>query len=331
MKNFLSALALLLSLQAHAQMTESYAPIVGYNPNQGLILGAAAFLKSERDYTDIEGMGTLNDVYAGVLNYRRKLSPRVTAEIDNDFNSFFDLYFGEGMQTRLEDKVRLDQLRYLGQLKLPIKVAEGLSLGPIAYDRVRRETGVDGDGSRRLIAGEDTVEMGLAATYDGRDNEFSPTHGAYADLRALNHPTPSGSGGNFSQAELDLRGYQSIGPVVIAGHALGAWSWGDPSYLYRYQLGGSDLLRGFYGNRFRGKNKAAAQLEARFPIWNWLSGDAFADSGELSDGEFKGDVQTTYGAGIRIALPPSGMMKARIDYGQATDQSGIYVAFGHAF
>jgi hypothetical protein len=76
---------------------------------------------------------------------------------------------------------------------------------------------------------------------------------------------------------------------------------------------------------------AAAQLEGRFPIWSWLSGVAFAETGEATDGDFKGDLSTSFGGGIRIALPPSGMMKARIDYGQGRDQSGIYVAFGHAF
>lgn len=320
-----------LALRLPAEMKESYAPIVGYNPNQGLILGAAAFLKSESDYTDIEGMGTLDNVYAAVLNYRHDFNESVRFEIDNDFNSFFDLYFGEGMRTRLEDKLRLDQLRYLGQLHLPVKIGANTALGPVAYERVRAEQGVDGDPKKRLISGEDTAAFGLELAMDGRDNEFSPLKGAFLNARVLNHPTPAGTNDAFTQAELDLRGFHSLGPVTFAGRLLGAWSWGDPSYLYRYQLGGDGVLRGYYGNRFRGKNKAAAQFEVRFPLYHFLSGDIFGDTGEVSDAGFQGRLRTGWGGGIRIALPPSGMMKARIDYGHGDDQDGIYVAFGHAF
>jgi outer membrane protein assembly factor BamA len=331
MNRFLLVLLLILSFEARAEITESYAPILGYNPNSGLILGAAAFLKSPDDYLDLEAMGTLANVYAAVLNYRRSLDAIWILEMDNNVSSFYDLYYGEGMNTQVSNQVQLDQLKYLGELHLDRIVGNGLSFGPLVYDRVRRETGINGDDSLRLIPGEDTYEFGIEAKLDRRDNEFSPTKGYYFEAEALNHPTPLDDGGNFSQAQVDLRDYQSLGPIIFAGHLLGDYSWGNPSYMYRYSLGGSDLLRGYYGNRFRGKNLAAAQLEARFPIWHCLSGDVFADSGEVADGPLDGDIETTGGAGLRIALPPSGMMKARIDYGISKDQSGIYVAFGHAF
>jgi outer membrane protein assembly factor BamA len=331
MKRAAFFLFLVMASFARAELSKSYAPIVGFDPSDGLILGAAAFVKSPVDYLDVEGMGTFANVYSGVLNYRRSLSSRLSAEIDNNFSSFYDLYYGEGMGTQVDDQVRLDQLVYKGEFRMPLALAQGLSLGPLIYDRVRRETGVNEDQARRLIPGEDTFEFGLELKFDGRDNEFSPSKGIYAEAKALNHPTPLGDGGNFSQAGFDLRAYQSFGPVTFAGRLLGATSWGNPSYMYRYQLGGSEVLRGFYGNRFRGKMLAAAQLEARFPIWAWLSGDLFTDEGEVSDSSLGDDAQVTAGLGLRIALPPSGMMKARIDYAFAKDQQGLYVAFGHAF
>jgi outer membrane protein assembly factor BamA len=249
-------------------------------------------------------------------------------EIDNDFSSFFDLYFGEGMDTDLAAKLRLDQLRYLGILRAEQKFFDHWAAGPLAYDRVRREEGINGDPSLRLIAGEDTFALGAFVKYDSRDDEFSPSRGLYSELRAWNHP----GGDGFSQAEIDLRGFTSpMEGLVLAGRLAGGVSASQPSYLYRFELGGSDFMRGYYGNRFRGRDYYAVQAELRFPIWKFLSGDAFGDFGEATDDSFHGDAKTTGGLGLRIALPPSGMMKARIDYGFASDQSGLYVAFGHAF
>ncbi len=307
---------------AGASLLQSYSPILGYEPSQGFILGAAGFLKNESSYFTLQGMGTFNQVYAGVFNAKHRAGSGVELGLDNNYSNFYDLYFGEGMQTRLEDKLRVDQLRYLGKASALWPLGPWQA-GPQLEYRSRANQGPG------PLEAESTLSAGVLARLDLRDNEFDATRGCYFEASAKVHPDREGA--QFAQAAAELRAYQSLFGVTFAGRLSAKGSLGEPSYLYRYKLGGPDELRGLYDNRLRGKQAASAQIEARFPLYKFLSTALFSEAGEVSEGPFTGALASSAGGGLRIALPPDGLMKARIDFGAAKDQSGIYVAFGQAF
>ena len=323
-RTFTSLPALLaLAASLRAGFDTSYAPIVAYNPNLGGIYGAAAFLKDGPTYYGLQGMFTAAQVYAGILEWKRPLGGGWRLSTKHDLSNFYDLYYGEGNATRLDDQVRIDHFRYLGDLRLSREIGAGAHLHVVGDWRSRE------DHSLGRLPSESTARLGLGASVDQRDDEFSPRSGYFLEALSALHPSVDGTR-SFGQASLDGRIYHGLGKVVLAGRLYGGTSSGEPSYLYRYQLGGSDELRGYYGNRFRGKHKYSLQGETRFPLYKAFSGVVYGDMGEVSDKEFD-NPQFTYGLGLRIGLPPSGMMKARIDYGRSADQSGLYVAFGHAF
>ena len=130
------------------------------------------------------------------------------------------------------------------------------------------------------------------------------------------------------QADLRAFRYLYSARYVLAARLFGGYAIGDPSYLFRYTLGGAYILRGFYGNRFRGSRFYAGQLEMRFNLIGRFGGAGFVDAGDIGDGELN-RMRLSYGGGIRFALTAN--VKLRLDYGTSNDQSGVFFTFGEAF
>ena len=118
--------------------------------------------------------------------------------------------------------------------------------------------------------------------------------------------------------------------LTIASRFIAGDSDGDPSYLFRYRLGGLDLLRGYKDNRFRGKEFGVLQEELRWLIKKWISVNVSADFGDIGDGEFH-QLKATAQAGLRLGLPPKWSQKMRVDFGIGLDQSTFQIQFGEIF
>jgi outer membrane protein assembly factor BamA len=211
-------------------------------------------------------------------------------------------------------------------------------MGPFLDFRGANLSSVDGSDVPVPTYEAATTALGFCVFYDGRDNRLSPTSGVYDTftLRAVPEGLSSYEDGRtFFQAEVDHRMFS----VPIAGAVVGwrlylAGSWGEPSYQYRYFLGGPYALRGYFTNRFRGDKVYAAQVEGRRDItrlWgSTVSLAAFLEIGEATDNWF-GDPKASYGGGLRFTLPPDHVAKVRLDFAWADDQQSVYFIFGEAF
>ena len=76
----------------------------------------------------------------------------------------------------------------------------------------------------------------------------------------------------------------------------------------RFTMGGSDTLRGYEDDQFRGNSMLKATLEYRFPIVKKVQGVLFTDNGYAWDkrheDEFDmGLLKNSYGVGLRINSP----------------------------
>ena len=132
----------------------------------------------------------------------------------------------------------------------------------------------------------------------------------------------------------DWRYYYRAGGESVWALNLGAgWADGDMPLSQRFSMGGSDTLRGYEDDQFRGNSMLKATLEYRFPIIKKVQGVLFTDNGYAWDkrheDEFDlGLIKNSVGAGLRINSP---LGPVKLDYGWGDDGGMFHFSFGGQF
>jgi len=252
------------------------------------------------------------------------------------YTNFVQYYFGEGDDTRGEQYWQLFSHRIYSHPELIFKQGKSFRINLFADYRGRQETNVETeDGSelqQRLFPDENSLGFGAGFNWDTRDNSSSTKKGVFFNAAATYVPSALNVAGAGSAtlltAEMRFFQYLYTSKFVMAARIAGGTSLGTPSYLFRYSLGGSNQLRGYYSNRFRGERFYTAQAEFRFPIYGRFSGAGFIDGGDITDDTF-GHFHVSYGGGIRFFIRDN--VALRLDYGFGKDQNGLFFTFGEAF
>ncbi len=323
----------------------SLAPVVGSTPTTGLILGGGIFLtpKEEKDYEintvlvfSLEGFYFIN------FQYDNWITPRVAWGIETSTTNFIDAFYGEGNETEVDDKVEISQNKVTALPKVTYEWSDELSTSVFFDVRSRQELGArraedeneDFDSDLRFFEDETTTGIGISGSYDLRDNPKDPRTGEFYELSATTLPAAMSTLDESEDSLLIQGEFRIFRPVleksVLAFRIIGGHAWGDPSYVFRFSLGGRNTLRGYHANRFRGNKFYLLQYELRFPIWKYISGIGFLEYGDIADTALD-DPKTAGGGGLRIGLPPSGAVKMRFDFGIGEDQTGLFVSFGQVF
>lgn len=322
--------------------TSDYAisPVIGYDPTLGLILGGAYFrfpLRTPGSFFSAQLQAILTGQVNVLLDYRRyALSKRTDLAASASYSNYFQYYFGEGSNTDAHVYEKLYASLYTARPELSYDLHHGWRAAIFADFRGRQETKVldeeDVDMPYAAFPDEHTLGFGASLQRDTRDTPFSSHKGTLLEADVLHVPPGLNVAGTGAATlfHADLRAFRYIynARYVLAARLTGGYAEGDPSYLFRYTLGGANILRGFYANRFRGSRFYAGQLEMRFPIVGRFGGAGFVDAGDIGDGALSAP-RTSYGGGIRFALNAN--VKLRLDYGTSNDQSGVFFTFGEAF
>ena len=116
---------------------------------------------------------------------------------------------------------------------------------------------------------------------------------------------------------------------------MGGYIDGDVAYGNLFDLGGSNTLRGYEDDQFKGKKMYAATLEYRFPIAKKVQGVLFTDVGstwDIDDGKIPwydddDSINWSVGVGLRLQTP---IGPIRLDYGHG-DQNKFHFSFGTQF
>lgn len=178
-----------------------------------------------------------------------------------------------------------------------------------------------------------TRSITFGRVYDSRDNIYDPHEGKRIGYSV---EWAGGLGGDFDFTKwtADWRYYFRAGGESVWALNLGAgYASGDMPLSQRFTMGGSDTLRGYEDDQFRGNSMLKATLEYRFPIVKKVQGVLFTDNGYAWDkrheDEFDmGLLKNSYGVGLRINSP---LGPVKLDYGYGEDGGKFHFSFGGQF
>jgi hypothetical protein len=251
----------------------------------------------------------------------------------SEIAKFPQTFFGNGRHTRRGDATAYEEerqnLEFGGDKELVPHLSAGGGLilrndkfrsleaageGLLGYGRYHGEKGGPQRGAQVYLLWEST-----------NDNYF-PSEGMKVQLFSQHYLKHWGSRYPFSAQKLDARFYQLLAPNWIQAHQFFLQNLnGDPPFYQLAQLGGNDLLRGYYKGRYRDRKLIILQTETRYRFskyWNLALFGGFGNVApewyELPDEALK----PSYGTGVRYQISPKQKINVRLDVGWGEDQGG---------
>ena len=172
--------------------------------------------------------------------------------------------------------------------------------------------------------------------FDNRDNYFNASKGRRLSFSAQWGGHGLGGDYDFYKFTAEGRFYKALGNGhILALRVMGGYIDGDVAYGNLFDLGGSNTLRGYEDDQFKGKKMYATTLEYRFPIAKKVQGVVFGDGGStwgIDNGKipwYKDDDSFNWSVGVGLRLQtPIGPI--RLDYGHG-DQNKFHFSFGTQF
>lgn len=256
---------------------------------------------------------------------RRGQELTFSRKTDNEFISNYitlknrdDIYKGEA------DGYENDKDQYYEDQFHPADGSQGSSKWEEWYPKTADERRKENFGVTRSIT--------LGRVFDSRDNIYDPHEG-----KRIGYSVEwAGLGGDFDFTKFtaDYRYYYRAGGESVWALNLGAgYADGDMPLSQRFSMGGSDTLRGYEDDQFRGNSMLKATLEYRFPIVKKVQGVLFTDNGYAWDKRHEDDfdfglIKNSYGVGLRINSP---LGPVKLDYGYGEDGGKFHFSFGGQF
>jgi hypothetical protein len=256
------------------------------------------------------------------------------------YSYYPDDFWGLGNHTQYDAKTPFNQKQYFINPQFLKRIHGNVYVG-VTYEY--QHTGpVDyAAGSvfdQENIAGRhggNTSGIGPILSWDTRNNAYSPDRGGFAEIQFEYFRPYTGSDFNFSLLSIDLRKFFHLSPKsVLAIQGLGGLTFGNTPFRKLEELGGTDMMRGYYGGRYTDKCLMAYQAEyRRFLFWR-IGIVAFAATGEVAStpGRFElNGLHYTGGGGLRFALSKEEKLNLRVDYGVAKHSNAFTVQLREAF
>ena len=323
-------------------------PVIFSTPETGLGFGAltsGVFNLGNRSNTR-----TSNVQILGAYTVNNQIITRINNNIftkGEQYNlfgeiSYFDfpiLYYGIGNNTEEENEEELGYQIVNFQQRLLKQFKKGDFLGvqyrfsrvfDVDYSPINLTDSISVRGGAGTVSG-----FGPAYVHDTRDNVLNSSEGNFLELSATFHAGFLGSDFNFTRYRIDYRRFWKLNDQsVLATQFLGEFNNGDVPWNELAQMGGDQIMRGYYQGRYRDKNQVALQGEYRRQLIPWIGVVAFAAVGEVGnsiDDISISNFKWTAGGGLRIMVNKRERTNVRIDYGIGNGPNGLYFGFAEAF
>jgi hypothetical protein len=189
---------------------------------------------------------------------------------------------------------------------------------------------VEDPGEKRYF----TSGVGPLVAWDTRDGLNWPLSGNYIELSGLFFEPWLNSDLRYQQASLDVRRYQPLwASHILALRFTHQSVWGDVPFQQLPQLGGANLLRGWYSGQLRDRQMIALEAEYRLPLGARFALVGFGSAGQVAERVRKYAWKNTHlagGGGIRFAVDVKDRTNVRLDVAYG-DRVQFYVHFREAF
>ena len=344
-----------MTINAKAQQEDStkadlsLIPFIIYQPETSVAFGGVSNLTFSTSPLDKKRSNLFSGAQYTLLNqyivfgiYSLYISQeRYFAQGSIMFNFFPDRYYGIGPDTpdSFEEEIEYNAFSFDNSIYKHMYRALYLGVRTRFVSRYNMELEENSLLEINNTPGQDgyiASGIGPALLIDSRDNLQSSYQGWYVDLNMVFHSDSWGNEYPFNQLRLDTRKFFPFPKErVLAFQYLGIFT-SDVAAPFKElaELGGDQIMRGYFTGRYRDAILMAAQVEYRRPLVGKLSGVAFAGIGNVS-GEvasfFDHSLKGTGGTGLRFALNKKERVKVRFDMAVGSEGTAFYFGINEAF
>lgn len=333
-------------------------PVVSYSQEQRVGIGLALIYSFYRNRLDVRALRTSLYINAGfwhLYEIRYRFKPLIWGanreyrfQQTLDFQDYPTNFYGIGNYTRASDLTRVRYLQLNAnsevQKRISNKLYVGLNAG-ITYIHIRALTRPGYFDSLTMIAsrtGGRLFNIGPTMNFDTRNFQNYADKGDYLRATLLYSPSfLNESLGDLFQYTIDARHYMHFDSAQVLALNLVATGFLDKYVPFSFlsQLGGNQIMRGYYVGRFRDKNQVAVQAEYRYRFIPRLAAAVFAGTGEVYGYQpfSLANLKPDFGGGIRYVFDLASRSTFRIDYaigekpGGEKRLKGLYISINEAF
>ena len=253
------------------------------------------------------------------------------------YTNYLRKFYGIGRNSSKDDEEEFVNRAHGFGISFSRKIIENLMFG-VQYDlsdMTIQDT--DDDGVLQYCKTNGVISgFGFKAKYDTRDNNIYPTKGVLIKADYLLYNNRFGSKYNYSKTKFDFRNYFYIyeKKLLFSYQFYSEFTNGISPIQTLPAIGGANLLRGFYANRFVDNILLTLQPELKIKITNsiWLAlftgvGNVYED---LQDIDLK-EIKTASGLGVRMKIKDNPRINFRIDVAFSNESQGTYFTLMEAF
>jgi hypothetical protein len=333
-------------------------PALSSAPETGIEFGGAALLSF---YTDTVNRDTRVSSIFGYSTITTKGQAKLSLNANywtpgNKFHytgiiSYYNFpfnFYGVGNNTKLSALDHVGERRYKVGFAGEKRLGNNFYLGYVAggikyfyrYDPDPNAT-INNDPAVQDKHGGANVYIGPSFTFDTRNNNTYTTKGiiinSYFNIMHGLYGNNSYTGGFFN---IEYSQFFALTRKLVLGMDIQEQSLTgsrSPFYLLP-QMGSDEMMRGYYGGRYRDRNYIAGQTELRYRVDNRFGVVAFVGTGEVFHSAFSAaQLKPNYGGGVRYFFDVEKGLAIRLDYGVGQKpagekrEGGFYIALGQSF
>jgi hypothetical protein len=321
-------------------------PILYYTPETDIAGGAAVMYLYKNVSSRRASTVTADVIYTGKRQFIVEASGdqyfggeyRLLSDLSG--RKYPNKFFGIGNDTPDSGEETYTARAFNLQAVLYKSIAANINVGPgLVLETTSivepTEDGLIAAGAVPGSKGGTSVGIGIVANRDTRDNTFAAESGSLCEVTIVLYRRAFGSDYSYNDVRVDVRNFISVfSHHVIAFQGVAESIDGTAPFQHYAEIGGQNLMRGYFEGRYRDKNSLAFQAEYRLPVWWRIGAVAFAGAAQVANriGGFAFNrFWLSGGAGLRFAWSPEERVNIRLDYGVGSGSSGMYITLSEAF